>query len=239
MAGFLSFVRAQEALIYVLLALAGLIFISKFIRAWQGLQEANFGLERDIAQTRLNSSASVMVLLLTMAVTTFVLVSFVAPAFPESAPLFTPTLNLLATPTITLAPGSTGPETGVLGLEPLTAEVIEPTPPPSPACIAGQIDFTFPEDGQEVRGAITVTGNAVIENFAFYKLEVKRPGEQIWLTILAGDDPVVSGELGKWDTSHLTPSEYELGLVLVNSQAQSMQPCIIRIRVAPVENSGF
>ncbi len=98
----LGFFRAFETWIYLLLGLGGLYYIRKFVLAWQELRSASFGLERESAQSRLNQSASILVLLLTMAVTEFILVSFIAPAMPGPIGLPTPTLNLLATPSITL-----------------------------------------------------------------------------------------------------------------------------------------
>ena len=106
----LRFFRAYEIWIYLILGLGGLIYIRKFILAWQELREAAFGLERESAQTRLNQSASVLTLLLALSVTLFFLVSFVAPTMPGAIPLLTPTLDLLATATPTLPP--TPPETG-------------------------------------------------------------------------------------------------------------------------------
>ena len=119
----LSFFRAFEIWIYLLLGLGGLIYIRKFILAWQELRGATFGLERESAQARLNQAASMLVLLLTMAVTEFVLVSFIAPAVPGAIPLPTPTLDLLATPTITLPattpqPGEQGTNNGLAAPQP-------------------------------------------------------------------------------------------------------------------------
>ncbi|HWQ82944.1 MAG TPA: hypothetical protein VN363_00165, partial [Anaerolineales bacterium] len=107
MAEALSFVRAFEAWIYLLLGLGGLFYIRKFILAWQELQDAGFGLERESAQGRVNLAAGMLVLILVLGVAEFMLVSFVAPTVPGANPLITPTVNLLATPTTTLAPTST------------------------------------------------------------------------------------------------------------------------------------
>ena len=46
----LRFFRAYEFWIYILLALGGLIYIRKFILAWEELRGAAFGLEREAAQ---------------------------------------------------------------------------------------------------------------------------------------------------------------------------------------------
>lgn len=224
----LSFFRAFETWIYLFLGLWGLIFIRRFVVAWQELRGAVFGLEREKAQTRLNQSASMLVLLLSIAVVEFVLVSFIAPALPGANLLPTPTLDLLATPTITLPAGNVE-NRGEIDM--LTAE--PPQTPLNPGCIPGQIDITSPTNGQEVSGVFEIMGAANIPNFGFYKFEIKRPDENLWLTIQAGNSVVNGGKLGDWDTARLTPGEYQLGLVVVDNQAQASPACIIQVRVIP------
>jgi len=224
----LSFFRAFEVWIYLLLALGGLIYVRKFMLSWQELRGAGFGLERENAQSRLNQSASMLVVILTMAVSEFVLVSFVTPAIPGAVPLLTPTLNLLVTPTFTLP--ATTPKPGEL-----------PSSNPAPTqvsitgnngCAPGQIEIIAPQNGQEVSGVVEVTGTANIPNFGFYKFEMKRPDEAIWLTIQAGNSVINTGKLGDWDTRRLSPGDYLLGLVVVDNQAKALPPCVTQLRVA-------
>jgi hypothetical protein len=224
----LSFFRAFETWIYLFLGLWGLIFIRRFILAWQELRGAVFGLEREKAQVRLNQSASILVLLLSVAVVEFILVSFIAPALPGANLLPTPTLDLLATPTTTLAAGEArnALETEAFNAEPPQATQI-------PGCIPGQIEISSPTNGQEISGVFEITGAANIPNFGFYKFEIKRPDEGVWLTIQAGNAVVNGGKLGDWDTTRLTPGEYQLGLVVVDNQAQASPACIIQVRVTP------
>ena len=227
----LSFFRAFEVWIYLLLGLGGLIYIRKFIIAWQELRGATFGLERESAQVRLNQSASVLVLLLTMAVAEFVTASFIAPSIPEANPLFTPTLDLLATPTSTLeatqeGQGAAVPATFTPAASP-TGEVA------SGDCIPDELNITSPRNGQEVSGVVEVMGTADIPNFGFYKIEMKRPDETLWLTIEAGNAAKQGEKLGNWDTRRLPPAEYQLGLVVSNNQAQASPPCIVQVRVVP------
>ena len=230
----LRFFRAFEVWLYLLLGLGGLIYIRKFTLAWQELRGARFGLERESAQSRLNQSASVLVLILTIAISEFVLVSFVAPTVPGAIPLPSPTLDLLATPTLTL-PATTQQASGLSG-----GEEHAPAPNstdtlgilPSDGCLSGQIEITFPENNQEVSGVIGVIGTASLPNFGFFKFEIKRPDETLWLTIQAGNATVQDGKLGDWDTTQLAPGEYQLGLVVVDNQAKASPPCIIQVRVA-------
>ena len=77
----------------------------------------------------------------------------------------------------------------------------------------------------------SILGTADIPNFGHYKFEIKRPDETIWLTIQAGNTVVRDDNLGDWDTSRLIPGDYQLGLVVVDSQAQAAPACIVQIRV--------
>lgn len=227
----LRFFRAFELWVYVLLGLGGLYYLRKFALAWQELRGATFGLERESAQSRLNQSASMLVLLLTMAVTEFILVSFVAPAIPGAIPLPTPTLDFLATATVTL-PASTGLPGAILAATPGVDVTPGAEMPPGAGCVAGQVDLIIPENGVEISGVVPVVGTADIPNFGFYKFEIKRPDESVWLTIQAGNRPVQSAKLGDWDTTRLSPGEYQLALVVVDNQAKASAPCIVQLRVA-------
>jgi hypothetical protein len=170
-----------------------------------------------------------LVLLFMMAVAVFVLVSFVAPAFPGSNPLLTPTMDLLASPTITLMEDSTqeaeSPPTTESMSEMVTVEVA------GEGCVPGQIMLTEPNEGTEISGVIIVRGTADIQNFGFYKYEIARPGETVWLTIQAGREIRQEGELGQWDTRTLAPGDYMLRLVVTDNQGESLEPCVVRVRV--------
>jgi hypothetical protein len=227
MAEAISFFRAFEIWIYVFLGLVGLYFVRKFILSWQELRGAGFGLERDNAQGRLNQSAVVLVLLIMMAVTEFVLVSFIAPSMPSAAILPTPTVSLLVTTTPTNDPGSAS--TPASGIPTAMLESAQATQPNS--CVPGEIEITAPQNGQEVSGVVEVLGNADIANFGFYKIEMKLPDDLNWLTLQAGNITVQQGKLSDWDTRRLSPGEYQLGLVVVDNQARLSPPCVVQVRV--------
>jgi len=225
----LSFFRTYEMWMYVILALAGVIYIRRFILAWEELRRAAFGLERESAQSHLNQSAGMLVLLFVMAVAIFVIVSFVAPAFPASVPLQTPTMDLLASPSSTLESENSQEElaTQTVDLLSLTAtvQVI------GEGCVPGQIMLTDPVDRSEISGVIIIEGTADVQNFGFYKYEVARPGETVWQTIQAGRDIKQQSELGQWDTRTMAPGDYMLRLVIVDNQGESLEPCVIRVNV--------
>jgi hypothetical protein len=98
-------------------------------------------------------------------------------------------------------------------------------------CIPDQILLTEPVEGAEVSGVIVVKGTADILNFGFYKYEIARPGDTVWLTIQAGREIKREADLGQWDTRTLAPGDYMLRLVVTDNQGASLEPCVIRVRV--------
>ncbi|GAB4480269.1 MAG: hypothetical protein Kow0088_21770 [Anaerolineales bacterium] len=229
----LRFFQDFEVWIYLLLGLVGIFYLRKFLSAWHELRGAVFGLERENAQGRLNQAASLLIFVFSLMVAEFLLVSFVVPAMPDAAPLFTPTLNLLATPTIAL-------EVGLPGQTADLATVLQETPPlatlselsPANQCLEGQIFISSPQNGASVSGIVEVSGSANIENFGFYKLEMRRVDEQEWLTILAGNQIQPDGLLGTWNTALLSPALYHLRLVVVDNQGVALPPCEIQLNIA-------
>lgn len=221
----LQFFRAYEIWIYVILGVLAVWQIRKFVLAWNELRGAFFGLEREAAQSHVNSAATMVVLLIIMAVAEFTVVTFVAPTIPGANPLPTALLDLLATPTTTL-PAPTQNPNGTQAATPTPGEVAA-----AEGCLVGQINLTYPLNGNRVSGSITVLGSANVTNFGFYTLQIARPGDAIWLPIQVGQQPVNNESLSTWDTSSLTPGDYMLRLVVTDNVGNEMTPCIIQVTV--------
>jgi hypothetical protein len=225
----LRFFRTYEIWIYLILSLAGLIYVRKFILAWEEMRAAAFGLERESAQSRLNQSAGMMVLLLLVGIGLFVMVSFVAPTFPGANPLSTPTVDLLASPTVTLPPEALAQAGTEVSEDAQATPTIEQLL--GEGCTPGQVVITEPVDGSEISGVVTVKGTADLPNFGFYKYEIARPGETVWLTIQAGREIKQDADLGQWDTRTLDSGDYMLRLMVTDNQGQTSEPCVIQVRV--------
>ena len=220
-----KFFREYEITIYVFLGIIVFYAILKIVQAWEEFRKAAFGMEKENAQGRLNQAATMLFLLIAMAVAEFSLVTFVAPTLPDANPLPSPTLDLLATPLFT----------PVASLPVETQDNLG-TPAPTPTSIIGQgctadINITGPSDGESVYGVVIVKGTADIPNFGFYKYEIARPGETIWLSINAGEEAVREGVLGEWVTTVLPPGEYQLRLVVADNQGKFMPACVIQVQV--------
>jgi hypothetical protein len=239
MDAFVGYARDYELVIYAILGVFALWHVRLFVRAWDALRGAAFGIERELAQRKLNQAASMLVLALIVFVTQFSIVAYFAPALPNAMPLPTSTLNLEAivepTAIVEFSPTPGVPADGTPETQTTPTRAATPLPTAgfsgSSACVEGQVIITQPEDGSEVSGVVKLVGTAQLENFGFFKYEVARPGDTVWLSINAGDSPVVDGPLGEWITTALPLGDYLLRLVVVDNQGIALIPCIIRVRV--------
>lgn len=223
----LRYLKDLEFLIYIILGTFTVWQLRKFYIAWEELRASAFGLEKESAQARLNRSAALLVVLLFLATAEFGLVSFIIPAIPGVEPMPTATLDLLATPTITLAvepvpSSSDGQETPLPG-----TEIIQI------GCIPDEVMITYPENNSTVRDIIEVEGTVNITDFGFYKFEISRADSDIWLTIQAGDSPKDDEMLGFWDTTQLEPGNYYLRLVVIDNQGIQREPCAVYVYIEP------
>ena len=225
MAAVYQFLSKYEVLIYIGLAIIGLFFFRWFLKTWNEWRRAVYSLEREFALHRLSQAATWVILILILFFGELATVSFVIPNLPASFFISTPTINVLATPT------------GTISAELATQIALTPLPVPtlgnSSGCVANELMITSPKPGTEISGSVDLTGTVDIPDFAFYKYEVALLNTDTWTTIAASRQPVDNGPLGqgKWDTSNLAPGDYQLRLVVVNTQGQSLPPCIIPLRI--------
>lgn len=220
----LLFLREVRGWVYLLLGLAGLVYLRQAWVAFRDHRGAFFGLERERAGARLSQAGAMLALLVAGAGATFVLTEFFSPAVPApDRPTPVATVFLLATPvTVTLpAEGEFATAT------PLPAAQID-----SAGCLNPLATLTSPAPDAQLRGAVDVRGTANIENFAFYSFEYASllPGST-WRAIAAGTERVVDGSLGTWDTGLVVPDEYAFRLVVTDTAGNGPMPCVIRVRI--------
>jgi hypothetical protein len=157
----------------------------------------------------------------------FMVVSFIVPNQPQSTVLATPTLDLLATPTATLIAG-TKPAVTPTGLSLTMAAVT------AVGCTPGQIEWTFPKNGGQIKGTVELMGTVQVQNLGFYKYEYSPVGQDKWVTIAAGNEKKTNKSLGgAWNTAQpdITPGDYRLRLVVTDNQNQVLPACVINIRI--------
>lgn len=211
--------ETYSPLIYIALAIMGLYAFRRMWRSWREWRNSVYVLEREFALRRLGGATAFGLLVLLLFFGEFYISTFVVPSLPASEIIVTPTLDLLAEPVETLT------SDGIVPLE--TPEVQSGMS----GCVPDEIMLTSPRPGEEISGTITLTGTADTPSFGFYKYEIAPVGTTGWITISAGSNPVVDDELGKWDTTSITNGDYFLQLVILDNVGQTLEPCVIAVRV--------
>lgn len=214
-----------EFFVYVVLGVGIVIALRRMSIAYGSMRTAVFGLERQLATRSFNSSLALMVVLSVLGLTVFCIASFIVPGRPGTLFRSTPTTDLLGTPQGTLPPELAT----ALAATPASNEL----PFGAQGCVPGQIVVTRPEPGSDVSGIVDIVGTVDIPDFGFYKYEVAPQGSQNWATVSAGREPVRNDVLGRWDTTALTPGDYQLRLIVSDNQGNQQTPCIILLRVVP------
>jgi hypothetical protein len=223
------FLVKYELPVYVVVGLFGILALRSTWKDWREWHNAVFGLEKEISFQRLRLSGAVLILLVMIGLSQFCLVTFVVPFLPAVTFLPTPTTDLLETPQ-----PAAGTQVAQIGT-PGAAGTAAP-PPGTIGCIPGQLLITEPLPGQDVSGNTTLRGVINLPNFGYYKYEFAPQGSEEWKTIAAGDKINPDKEpndwvLGGWNTSTLTPGDYQLRLVVIDNLGNAVSPCIVPVRV--------
>jgi len=211
--------ETYSPLVYVVLAIMGLYAFRRMWRTWREWRDSVYTLEREFALRRLGGATAFGFLVLLLFFGEFYVVTFVVPALPASDIIVTPTLNLILEPAGTVSSD---------GLDPLATPEVQSG---MSGCVPGEIMLTAPRPGEEISGTVTLTGTADTLNFGFYKYEIAPQGTTNWITISAGAQPVKDGDLGLWDTTSTTNGDYFLQLVILDNVGQTLEPCVIAVRV--------
>jgi LysM repeat protein len=89
--------------------------------------------------------------------------------------------------------------------------------------------ITSPLPGQTVTGIISLIGTASVENFSYYKLEIRPSSARTYTIYDRFTAPVVNASLGDIDTSIFRPGAYWIQLTVVQDQSHVLTPCAIPV----------
>jgi len=224
MAAILHFFKSYAILIYSFLVIGLMFAIRSLAHARGEMGESLYGLEREAARRHTSQAVAAFSLIIFLGIAELVLTGFLAPYLPAFSLLATQTMNPLITPTNTIPPELLA-TIGVL--TPVSTPTAQTT-----GCIPGQIMITSPKPGDIVKGQVILMGTANIPNFGWYKYEFSPSGTDVWSTLQANNKVIQDGELGRWDTSEVTPGDYNLRLIVYNNQINALPPCVVPLRVA-------
>src|SRR5215831_12282751 len=96
--------ETYEPLIYISLAIFGLFAFRRMWGAWREWRDAVYTLEREYALWHLGRVTVIGFFVLSLFFAEFYIATFIAPSLPASDLVTTPTLDLLASPQVTLLP---------------------------------------------------------------------------------------------------------------------------------------
>ena len=223
MAAILNFFTSYAIPIYLLLAMGLLFAIRGLVRARHEMSASLYGLEREAAHRHTSQGVAALSLVIFLAIAELSVTVFRA-FLPAISLLVTPTLNPLITPSMTLPPELLGTIGAITSVSTPTAQTT--------GCIPGQIMITSPKPGDMVKGQVVLVGAANIPNFGYYKYEFSALGTEVWYPIQASHTVMQDGELGSWDTSQISPGDYNLRLVVTDNQGIALPPCIVPLQIA-------
>ena len=222
----LRFLSKYEVLFYLLLAIAVVVALRKVLVSWRQWRLAVFGLEKETSQHAFNQGMTFLILVGFLGLSLFIVNTFITPSIPGVQQVQTPTVDLTVQPTATSNFEDLVTQT-TTGLIPTLASLLDQ------GCVPDQIEWTDPVEGDTISRTVTLQGTVNVADLGYYKYEYASYGSEDWTTIAAGNSKVVNGPLGgSWDTSDLTPGDYQLRLVVTDHQNTSLPECTIKITVA-------
>jgi len=229
--------------LYLALAVVGFFLLLAIRAADRERSQSIFDLERDRATARLTKNLFYFFLLFFIASGIFYIQSELIKMIPLPEETPTPTA-MVALPDTPTPPPLLPTPTSTLTPTPRPTLVVEfgssPTPPPQiqgggsgspPNCPLPGAHITRPGNGATVSGVVQIIGTARIENFAYYKIEFRVPGQE-WSFIESHETPAGEGVIATWNTATVPAGDYDFRLVVVDNTGNFPDPCQIRLRVA-------
>jgi len=224
----LRFLTQYEILFYILLGAVILVYVRKVYLAWRDWSMALFGLEKELSQRKINAGLSIVLFSVLAVIGLFVINTFVTPSVPGVFQVATPTVDLTAQPTITEATPTV--EITAQGLIPTLSAFL------NKGCVPGQVNWSYPLDGDGVSGQVELSGTVNITNLGYYKIEYAPVDQDNWIGIMAGHEVVDNAPFGSmWNTSDMTPGDYKLRLVVRTNNDELLPECEIKILVKAVQ----
>ena len=246
----LLLVRALAPIVYLLAAVGTFLGIRSLFRARGTLSVAQFRLEREQAQQQGGRAITQIIVLVEIAVLVFVLSTVTYRAFDDfnrsDEPPTTPAPEQLRSST----PADLGGQLEVptQSGDPEFAPIRTPKPSPTPAgtllpaedptgCIAKQANIDIPDNGQIITQVESIFGTADIENFGYYRFEIRSMESGGDFGVIGGaasdySSPVIEGPLGSIVPQNFLPGEYRFRMTVFDTSGVMRAACEITIFIS-------
>lgn len=239
--------------LYFLIGAAMLYFVWRWLRQRYEYRATHFELERDLARYRQANALTMLALLIELALVVLGIERVVAPTIrPEvdaasqrtvvtDGDFKTPTPVLSNAPPIDDSNVQIGeqdikPVLATPTLTPTPVGTLLPNPPPIYDCASPNATLQIPANGMRVFEPLVVTGSAFIDNFGFYRIELKGPGTfdnfQVYQEQVS---PVKTmGELGQFNPAPYAaqPGWYEFRLMVFDISTTLKASCQVNIYIS-------
>ncbi len=243
------FIESVDIGLYIFIAVLFVWNIRSLVVAQHELREAQFGLEREMAQRRGGRSITLLFLSLELIVLVWAIATISAPTWRDGLP---PDFKgeFDGTPFATDVPVA-GEGFVVQARSTEDFSIVQTAPPPSTpsgtiiapggreGCIYDTAYIAIPDDGMRVFEPINIKGVADIDDFAFYRFEIRKSGTDGNFAPLPQDHvqpvPLTNGELG--ELGQLIPDlyldgEYRFRLVVFDTNSNPVASCEITIFIS-------
>jgi hypothetical protein len=243
-------VRALAPIVYLLAAFGMFLGIRSFFRARGTLNVARFRLEREQAQEQGGRAITQIIVLVEIVVLVLLLSGTTYRAFDN--------FNRADEPAGTAEPERLEtriPEDQGAGLEvptqandPEFAPIRTPRPSPTAAgtllpadeptgCIAEQANIDIPDNGQIITQVESIFGTANIENFGYYRFEIRDMESGGDFGVIGGaasdySSPVTNGPLGSIVPQNFIEGEYRFRMTVFDASGVMRAACEISIFIS-------
>lgn len=247
MDSFWTLIEQIAPAIYIFGAGAVVLNFFQFLNARHRRRTTSFSLERELAERHGGAAFTRMVFAFQLIVTVWGLSSQGAPTWEAGLSESPVEVNIRPFMTSTPAGGSDFNPPDQFVVQGDDFSIPQTAPPPStPAgtiipsqdrrnCIRDRAWIEFPENGMVIFDATTILGTANIENFAFYRFEIRsaRPGENF--APIPADYaipvPQANGVLGQITPYNFLPGEYRFRIVVFDTANEPKANCEITIHI--------
>ncbi len=254
MNGLVFFVEQIALGLYIILGVAVVLCLRALFKSQSAYRSTYFELERDIARYHRANSLTILILLVEAALIVLGIQRVVAPAIRQNSTQAGITIQQIASDGIFITPtpfalaGAPIDASGVQlqqddpadrvlvtpTLTPTPVGTIRPNAPAAVGCDTDNAILQIPANGMVVFEPITVVGKAYVDNFAFYRFEIKGPST--FGNFAPREDhssPVQSqGPLGQFVPSFYDPGEYQFRLAVFDITNALKASCTVTIYIS-------
>lgn len=254
MTGLVFFIEQISLGLYILFGVAVVLCLRALTKSMSAYRSTYFELERDIARYHRANALTLLILLIEAALVVLGIQRVVAPTIRQTLSQTGITIQSIAsdgvfiTPTPFALSGAPIDASGVQleeqdpadrvlvtpTLTPTPVGTIRPNAPAPVGCDTDNATLQIPANGMVVFEPINVIGKAYVDNFAFYRFEIKGPST--FGNFAPREDhsiPVQSqAPLGQFVPSFYDPGEYQFRLAVFDITNALKASCTVTIYIS-------